>query len=117
MISGFVVSFAFFTLALSAIVQALGVPADTMRYVAIALIVLFGIVMLVPRLRELFDVAVSRIASRGGGRPSSKPKAGFWGGVPVGLSLGLVWTPCVGPIMASVISLALSQKVTGGSVS
>ena len=119
-ISGFVVSFSFFTLALSAIVQALGVPADAMRYVAIALIVLFGAVMLVPRLREAFDVAVSRAVSRGSGRAGglspSKPRAGFLGGVPVGLSLGLVWTPCVGPIMASVISLALTQKVDGGSV-
>jgi cytochrome c biogenesis protein CcdA/thiol-disulfide isomerase/thioredoxin len=116
-IAGFVASFSFFTLALSAIVQALGIPADTMRYAAIVLIVLFGIVMLVPRLREVFDVAVSRIASRGGGgAPASRKRAGFWGGVPVGLSLGLVWTPCVGPIMASVISLALSQKVDGGSI-
>jgi len=37
--------------------------------------------------------------------------------VVVGLSLGLIWTPCVGPIMASVISLALTQHVDGGSVS
>jgi cytochrome c biogenesis protein CcdA/thiol-disulfide isomerase/thioredoxin len=119
-ISGFVVSFTFFTLALSAIVQALGVPADAMRYVAIILIVLFGIVMLVPKLHDGFDTAVSRLASRGGGmgagRPPSRSKAGFWGGIPVGLSLGLVWTPCVGPIMASVISLALTQKVDGGSI-
>ena len=114
-ISGFIVSFSFFTLALSTIVQALGVPADTLRYVAMALIVLFGIVMVVPRFRELFDVATSRIAS-GGSRAAAKPRAGFWGGIPVGLSLGLVWTPCVGPIMASVISLALAQKVDGGSV-
>jgi len=28
----------------------------------------------------------------------------------------LVWTPCVGPIMASVISLALTQRVDGSSV-
>jgi thiol-disulfide isomerase/thioredoxin len=42
---------------------------------------------------------------------------GFWSGVVVGLSLGLIWTPCVGPIMASVISLALTQHVDGGSVS
>ena len=35
----------------------------------------------------------------------------------MGLSLGLIWTPCVGPIMASVISLALTQHVDGGSVS
>ncbi len=117
-IAGFVVSFTFFTLALSAIVQALGISPDAMRYVAIALIVLFGLVMLVPRLRELFDVAASRLASRagGGGTRPAKARAGFWGGVPVGLSLGLVWTPCVGPIMASVISLALTQKVDGGSI-
>ena len=114
-ISGFIVSFSFFTLALSAIVQALGVPADTMRYVAMVLIVFFGVVMVVPRFRELFDVAVSRITSRGS-RTTADRRAGFWGGIPVGLSLGLVWTPCVGPIMASVISLALAQKVDGGSV-
>ena len=34
----------------------------------------------------------------------------------MGLSLGLVWTPCVGPIMASVISLALTRHVESGSV-
>jgi thiol-disulfide isomerase/thioredoxin len=28
----------------------------------------------------------------------------------------LVWTPCVGPIMASVISLALTQRVDGGAI-
>jgi cytochrome c biogenesis protein CcdA/thiol-disulfide isomerase/thioredoxin len=122
-IAGFVLSFSFFTLALSAIVQAIGISADAMRYAAIALITLFGVVLLVPRLRDAFDIAVSRLASKGsalgrpeGGRPSSGPKAGFWGGLPVGLSLGLVWTPCVGPIMASVISLALTQKVDGGSI-
>ena len=45
---GFVVSFTVFTLALSAIVQALGIPVDAMRIVAVVLIVLFGVVMLVP---------------------------------------------------------------------
>jgi cytochrome c biogenesis protein CcdA/thiol-disulfide isomerase/thioredoxin len=112
-IAGFIVSFSFFTLALSAIVQALGVPADAMRWVAIVIIGLFGVVMLVPRLRELFDLLASR-----GGRAgiSAAMKPGFWGGVPLGLSLGLIWTPCVGPIMASVISLALAQKIDGGSI-
>ena len=43
-------------------------------------------------------------------------KTGFLSGIPVGLSLGLVWTPCVGPIMASVVSLALTERVDGGAV-
>jgi cytochrome c biogenesis protein CcdA/thiol-disulfide isomerase/thioredoxin len=123
-LAGFVVSFTVFTLTLSAIVQAIGIPVDTLRIVAVVLIVLFGVVMLVPWLRDRFELLTSRIASRGSGTaaagsgaPGARPRrAGFWGGVVVGLSLGLIWTPCVGPIMASVISLALTQHVDGGSV-
>ena len=118
-IAGFVLGFTFFTLALSAVVQALGIPPDTMRYVAVAIIALFGLVMLVPGLNRLFEAGAARVARLGQGSRSSGPggsRRGFWSGIPVGLSLGLVWTPCVGPIMASVISLALSKRIDGGSV-
>ncbi|HVO39373.1 MAG TPA: cytochrome c biogenesis protein CcdA, partial [Spirochaetia bacterium] len=130
-LAGFVASFTVFTLALSAIVHALGIPADALRWVAVVLIVLFGIVMLVPRLRDGFELLASRIASRGtrqgaipapgagavaaggaaGAGAVAARRAGFGSGLVVGLSLGLVWTPCVGPIMASVISLAITQHV------
>jgi cytochrome c biogenesis protein CcdA/thiol-disulfide isomerase/thioredoxin len=119
-LTGFVVSFTVFTLTLAAIVRALGIPADALRVVAVVLIALFGIVMLVPQLREGFERLTSRIASRGGGTVGAPGQgarpSGFASGIIVGLSLGLVWTPCVGPIMASVISLALTQQVNGGSV-
>ena len=129
-LAGFVVSFTLFTLTLSAIVRALGIPADALRVVAVVLIAAFGIVMLVPQLRQGFELLTSRIAS-GGSKASSAAsgqivagragqatgrRTGFWSGTVVGLSLGLVWTPCVGPIMASVISLALTQQVSGDSV-
>jgi cytochrome c biogenesis protein CcdA/thiol-disulfide isomerase/thioredoxin len=120
---GFIVSFTVFTLTLSAIVQALGIPVDAMRIVAVVLIVLFGIVMLVPVLRDRFEIIASRIARRGAtsgagaaGAPARTGWSGFGSGIVVGLSLGLIWTPCVGPIMASVISLALTQHVDGGSL-
>lgn len=45
-IAGFIISFTFFTLFLSTIVKAIGIPPDTMRYIAIAFIALFGISML-----------------------------------------------------------------------
>jgi len=120
-IAGFVLSFTLFTLALSAIVQALGISPDAMRYVAVALIFIFGLVLVVPTFNRVFELGAARIATIGQSsvgklRPSGEKKsAGFWGGLPVGLSLGLVWTPCVGPIMASVISLALTKRVDGGS--
>jgi cytochrome c biogenesis protein CcdA/thiol-disulfide isomerase/thioredoxin len=112
-ITGFVVSFSIFTLILSSIVQALNIPPDALRVAAVVLILLFGLVMLVPRLRDGFEKLASRLAKVGGTQKQSK---GFAGGLLIGASLGLVWTPCVGPIMASVISLAITQSVDGGSV-
>ena len=125
-LAGFVASFTVFTLALSAIVQAIGIPADALRIVAIVLLVAFGVVMLVPELGRWFETATAWIANRGArpgrtrrpdaGAAGTPRPSGFWKGVPVGVSLGLVWTPCVGPIMASVVSLALTQRVDGGAV-
>jgi cytochrome c biogenesis protein CcdA/thiol-disulfide isomerase/thioredoxin len=116
-ISGFVVSFTVFTLALSAIVQAIGISPDALRYVAVVLIGLFGLVMLIPPLGTAFEGLASRVANIGSaGRSTRAAGTGYGSGLLIGLSLGLIWTPCVGPIMASVISLALTQRVDGGSV-
>jgi cytochrome c biogenesis protein CcdA/thiol-disulfide isomerase/thioredoxin len=109
---GFVASFSLFTLTLSALVQALNVPPDTMRVVALVIIVSFGILLVIPPLQQRFELLASKLV---GGKGGSQ-KNGFSGGVLVGASLGLIWTPCVGPIMASVIGLAVSQQVDGGAV-
>ncbi|NNM66939.1 MAG: cytochrome c biogenesis protein CcdA [Spirochaetales bacterium] len=114
-IVGFIVSFTVFTLTLSAIVQAFHVSADVLRWVAAGLIFVFGVVMVVPQLKDLFLMAATRLTSRATQTPRKKT-GGFWSGVVLGFSLGLVWTPCVGPIMASVITLALSQTVDLGAV-
>lgn len=112
-ILGFVASFTFFTLALSALVDAFKLSADSLRLVAIAVIGIFGLVLLIPFLRDQFEVFASKLAS---GFKTRGKGSGLGGGIALGLGLGLVWTPCVGPIMASVISLALSRKIDSGSV-
>ena len=122
-ITGFVVSFSLFTLVLSSLVQILGIPPNALRVAAVVTILAFGLVMLVPKFRDVFELAISKIANkRGGGqrgcqRDSEQTQSkGFFGGLIVGFSLGLVWTPCVGPIIASVISLAITQSIDGGAV-
>lgn len=111
-IAGFVISFTLFTLALTALVDALGIPSNALRIAAVVLIVGLGLVMVVPQLRDRFELLASKLTSR---TKRGAGGSGFAGGVPIGLSLGLVWTPCVGPIMASVIALALTQQVDGGA--
>jgi thiol-disulfide isomerase/thioredoxin len=39
---------------------------------------------------------------------------GFWSGTAVGASLGLVYAPCAGPILAGVITVSASQSFSGG---
>lgn len=46
------------------------------------------------------------------GVQKTQNRTGFLGGIIIGFSLGLLWTPCVGPILAAVISLALTNSVT-----
>lgn len=111
-VTGFIASFTVFTLTLSSIVQLLGIPPQNLRFIAIGIITIFGLVLLIPKLQFWFEIAVSRFVKV---KQNSKRK-GFTGGFLVGTSLGLIWTPCVGPIMASVITLAISQEIDGGAV-
>jgi cytochrome c biogenesis protein CcdA/thiol-disulfide isomerase/thioredoxin len=116
-ITGFTVSFTVFTLTLSSLVQSLGLDPDALRWFAAGLVLVFGIVLVVPALKDKFLAWTSALMTRSSApvRPG-RPPGGFWAGLVLGLGLGLVWTPCVGPIMASVITLALSQSVDASSV-
>lgn len=109
-ITGFIGSFTFFTLFLSTIVRATGIPSDFLRNVAIALIFFFGFFLIVPQAQKMFEVLVSKLSSL---MPQSKNSSdsGFFGGVLVGTSLGLIWAPCVGPILASVITLSITAEI------
>lgn len=104
-ISGLVFSFTFFTLALTAIVHLTGISPDFLRYIAIALIAGFGLVMIFPSLGDKFATATSGVADLGQS-VQAKSKlfgSGFWSGFVLGIALGLVWTPCAGPIAASIV--------------
>ena len=116
-ISGFMASFTVFTLTLSTLVKTLGLNPELLRWLSAALVLAFGVVLVVPALKDGFLNLATRLVTRPSApvRVGGSPK-GYWSGLVLGLGLGLVWTPCVGPIMASVITLALSQSVDAGSV-
>ncbi|MVN88441.1 cytochrome c biogenesis protein CcdA [Deinococcus sp. HMF7620] len=107
-IAGFLGSFVLLTLFLASVVTALNLSPDAIRWVAVVMLAGFGLTLAVPALQARFERAASRaLPQRAGGGGD-----GFLGGVLVGATLGVVWTPCVGPILASVTTLALSGQVT-----
>jgi cytochrome c biogenesis protein CcdA/thiol-disulfide isomerase/thioredoxin len=112
-VTGFVLSFTFFTLALTAIVKATGIPSDSLRIIAVVTIFLLGLSLILPQTQVLLERVLGRLA---GMVPTGRNQGGFLGGLLVGLSLGLIWSPCVGPILAAIITLAVSSQLTVGTV-
>ena len=111
-ILGFIASFSAFTLALSNLVGALGISSDALRWVSVAMLFGFGLTLLVPALHTAFE----RFSSQSVNGMKQAQGDGFLGGIAVGATLGILWSPCVGPIMSSVITLALSGNVNGQAV-
>lgn len=64
------------------------------------LIILFGLLMLLDLNPFKHLSFLQRAGVRGGGR---------WSGLLLGLSLGLVWVPCVGPMLSAVLGLVASR--------
>lgn len=110
-VTGITLSFTFATVALVYVIDALGLPGDFLRTFAIAVLLLFGATLIVPALGARVEAWLTRVAPR---TPRGPADGGFWSGLLVGLSLGLVYAPCAGPILAGVITVSASQSFTAG---
>src|SRR6478752_7033012 len=110
-VSGLTISFTFATVALVYVIDALGLPDDLLRTVAIVVLLVFGATLLVPALSARVEAWLTRVAPKA---RRGDPGGGFWSGFVVGLSLGLVYAPCAGPILAGVITVSASQSFTAG---
>lgn len=114
-VSGFVLAFAGLGIALSLLSNLNATVHEAVRSASIALLALFGLVRIWPqpydRLIARFGGPLQQLAFGAGG--SGRGNAG---GFLLGLSLGAVWTPCAGPVLASILILAAkAQNLTQSS--
>jgi cytochrome c biogenesis protein CcdA/thiol-disulfide isomerase/thioredoxin len=109
-VTGLALSFAFATVALVYVIDALGLPGDLLRNLAIVVLLGFGISLLVPSVSARIEAWVSRVAPA----PKAGAGDGFGSGLLLGASLGFVYAPCAGPILAGVITVSASQSFTAG---
>jgi cytochrome c biogenesis protein CcdA/thiol-disulfide isomerase/thioredoxin len=110
-VTGLVLSFTFATVALVYLLAALGLPDQFFRTLAIVVLAAAGIVLIVPGAAARIEAWLTRLAPRAVARPGGD---GFGSGVLLGISLGFVYTPCAGPILAGVITVSATQDFTAG---
>ena len=110
--TGLALSFTFATVALVYVIDALGLPDEIARNIAIAVLLVFGISLLVPAVGDRIEAFASRMAPG----PARFRGDGFGSGLVVGASLGLVYAPCAGPILAGVITVSAAQDFTAGKL-
>lgn len=110
-VMGLAVSFMLATLALAFVVQVIPFDPEVLRLFAVFVIALLGLTLIIPALGARLEGTVSRFASLGG-RFMKNSGTGFWSGFITGFALGLVWSPCAGPILATIATLAATQAVS-----
>jgi cytochrome c-type biogenesis protein len=108
---GFVLSFSTVALFLSAITRVFDFDPDVLRSAASFLLLGFGLLMIWPAPFERLSLW---IGGHFGGAPrgSSGSHQGNVGGFVLGTTLGLVWTPCAGPVLGSILTVIATSKDT-----
>ena len=104
-VAGLAVTYTIAISALASVIDGVGLADDTARTLAVAVLFAFGLVLLVPRLREPFERWLAPLSRFG---PRSRGD-GFWSGLGVGGALGFLYAPCAGPILAAVVSVSATR--------
>ncbi len=111
LVAGLATSFMLATLALAYLIQVIPFDPEILRTLSVVVIAFLGLTLVVPALGAWLEGLVSRFASIGG-RFTQGAGTGFGGGFVTGFALGLVWSPCAGPILATIAALAATQAVS-----
>jgi cytochrome c-type biogenesis protein len=111
--AGLAASFVVIGLFVATIGYSIGLDGDRPRYVAAALMIAIGVVLLVPHLQVQLAVAGAPLQNWSDRHFGGSARNGVAGQVSVGLLLGAVWSPCVGPTLGAASILAAQGSDLG----
>lgn len=111
--AGLTLSFAVIGVLIASAGASLGLDQTVFRNIAALMLLGFGLLLLSTGLQERFAVAASGASSAGQGMLARVTLDGLPGQFVLGLLLGVVWSPCVGPTLGATITLASQGRQLG----
>jgi len=103
---GLSISFTLVGVFIATIGASIGLDQEVFRAIAASLLMIFGVVLLSGTLQEKFASVTAGISGSGNTLLSKISTDSLSGQFTLGLLLGIVWSPCVGPILGATITLA-----------
>ena len=106
---GFSLTFVVAAVLLASALAAAGLTTDRLRLASAVVLGIVGLTLISSRIEGWAERGLAPVAGLGTHIADGRPGDGLVGGLVLGGAIGLVWAPCVGPIMAAVIAAAVSQ--------
>lgn len=110
---GLVASFTLTGFIIATIGASAGLDPGTIRLWTAVLLLVVGVVLVVPKMQSWFEHAAGPLANWAGERQARLEQFGLAGQAGIGVLLGLVWSPCVGPTLGAATVLAAQGKDLG----
>jgi cytochrome c biogenesis protein CcdA/thiol-disulfide isomerase/thioredoxin len=86
------------------------------RYIAIALLALFGVTLLFPELSDRLTRPLVALGGRLSESADCDENAGsVWPSLLLGIATGLLWAPCAGPVLGLILTGAALQGANAGT--
>ena len=103
---GLATSFAIVGFLVTAFAHQIGLNADAITRFGAALMIGFGLILLVPQFDRQFARVTAGLAARGNNQISAQSSQHLGGHFFTGMLLGAAWSPCIGPTLGGAIGLA-----------
>jgi cytochrome c-type biogenesis protein len=110
---GLVASFTLAGFLIATVGASVGLDGERVRKISAILLLLVGIALLIPRAQGWLEHIMGPLASWAGERQARLERFGLVGQAGIGVLLGLVWSPCVGPTLGAATVLAAQGKNLG----
>jgi len=105
--AGFVIASSTVALVLNAVAELFDFDPTALHSAAAILLIGFGLLMIWPAPFEWLSTRLNGLITPAAG---TGPRDGAFSGFVLGTTLGLVWTPCAGPVLGSILTLVATSK-------